>query len=255
MRASSAHFLCAQHLPPSRQEPRACSSPKSAAGTFWRGHNCRLCALAGLDFIGILTFNFRMTLKNAKVDSFIQSEKKWGEVIRLLRQMALESGLTEEFKWRLPCYLYQGKNVAIIQNFKSSCALMFFDGHKLKDAKKILKAPGENSQTARRFEFTKLEDVTKLKTTIRAYLKEAIKLSQVAQSLPKKPAKLPAMPAELKQALAANKKLSAAFAKLTPGRQRQYLIHVSSAKQAATRVSRVEKCLPRILKGQGLTDR
>jgi len=41
---------------------------------------------------------------------------------------------------------------------------------------------------------------------------------------------------------------------LTPGRQRAYLLHFSSAKQAKTREARVEKCTPQILKGKGMDD-
>ena len=41
---------------------------------------------------------------------------------------------------------------------------------------------------------------------------------------------------------------------LTPGRQRGYLLYFSSAKQSETRAARVEKCMPRILKGKGLDD-
>jgi uncharacterized protein YdeI (YjbR/CyaY-like superfamily) len=48
--------------------------------------------------------------------------------------------------------------------------------------------------------------------------------------------------------------LRTAFEALTPGRQRAYLLHFSSAKQAKTRESRIEKCVPHILNGKGLDD-
>jgi uncharacterized protein YdeI (YjbR/CyaY-like superfamily) len=49
-------------------------------------------------------------------------------------------------------------------------------------------------------------------------------------------------------------KLKEAFNSLTPGRQRGYILHFSSAKQSSTRQSRIEKCIPRIFKGKGLSD-
>jgi uncharacterized protein YdeI (YjbR/CyaY-like superfamily) len=61
-------------------------------------------------------------------------------------------------------------------------------------------------------------------------------------------------PEEFQKKLAASPALKTAFAALTPGRQRAYLLHFSSAKQSATRTSRVEKCTPRILDGKGLDD-
>jgi uncharacterized protein YdeI (YjbR/CyaY-like superfamily) len=48
--------------------------------------------------------------------------------------------------------------------------------------------------------------------------------------------------------------LRTAFEALTPGRQRAYLLHFSSAKQASTRISRIEKSVQRILDGKGMND-
>jgi uncharacterized protein YdeI (YjbR/CyaY-like superfamily) len=49
--------------------------------------------------------------------------------------------------------------------------------------------------------------------------------------------------------------LKAAFEALTPGRQREYNLHVSEAKQAKTRKTRVDKFVPKILDGKGFRDR
>jgi uncharacterized protein YdeI (YjbR/CyaY-like superfamily) len=48
--------------------------------------------------------------------------------------------------------------------------------------------------------------------------------------------------------------LRKAFKALTPGRQRGYFLYFSAAKQSKTRESRIEKCVPQILKGKGLDD-
>jgi uncharacterized protein YdeI (YjbR/CyaY-like superfamily) len=62
------------------------------------------------------------------------------------------------------------------------------------------------------------------------------------------------MPDEFRIKLDAMPELRAAFHALTPGRQRGYLLHFSSAKQAKTREARIEKCTPHILDGKGLDD-
>ncbi|MGE0631960.1 MAG: YdeI family protein [Pseudobdellovibrionaceae bacterium] len=49
-------------------------------------------------------------------------------------------------------------------------------------------------------------------------------------------------------------KLKKAFGALTPGRQRAYILHFASAKQSETRISRIEKCIPKILVGKGMMD-
>jgi uncharacterized protein YdeI (YjbR/CyaY-like superfamily) len=46
----------------------------------------------------------------------------------------------------------------------------------------------------------------------------------------------------------------AAFYKLTPGRQRGYIIHISSANHSQTRVSQIEKYRNQILLGFGMHD-
>jgi uncharacterized protein YdeI (YjbR/CyaY-like superfamily) len=46
--------------------------------------------------------------------------------------------------------------------------------------------------------------------------------------------------------------LKTAFAALTPGRQRGYLLYFSAPKQSKTRQSRVKKYMPQILNGKGM---
>jgi uncharacterized protein YdeI (YjbR/CyaY-like superfamily) len=59
---------------------------------------------------------------------------------------------------------------------------------------------------------------------------------------------------EFKQKIDADPALKEAFEKLTPGRQRAYLMFFSAPKQSNTRDARVEKCIPQILAGKGLND-
>ena len=189
---------------------------------------------------------------NTDVENFLSKAKQWQGEMKQLRAIILKSGLEEGFKWRQPCYSFEGSNVAIIQPFKNFLGLMFFKGTLLKDPKKILIDNGPNSQAARRIEFRSLEEITKRASVIAAYIKEAIALEKSGQKIEfKKPV---AMPAELKKALAKDAKLKKAFAELTPGRQRAYIMHFSGAKQSATRRSRIEKCIPRILKRLGFND-
>lgn len=62
------------------------------------------------------------------------------------------------------------------------------------------------------------------------------------------------VPEEFQRRLEEVPALKKAFAALTPGRQRGYLFHFSSAKQSQTRAARVAKCTPQILAGKGLDD-
>ena len=114
-----------------------------------------------------------MNRMNPKVDAFLSKTKKWQEEFRKLRDIVLDCGLTEELKWRLPCYTFQKSNIAIIQGFKEYCALMFFKGALLKDAKGILVAPGK-TQAARQVRFTSIGEIVEMEPILKAYIYEAI---------------------------------------------------------------------------------
>lgn len=190
---------------------------------------------------------------NKKIDQFVEKAKKWQDEIKLFREIALECGLEEELKWRLPCYMLEENNVVIIQPFKEYCALMFFKGALLKDSKKLLKTPG-TSQSVRQIRVTNITEAKKLKATIKSYVKEAIKIEKSGEKVELKKTSDFKVPAEFKTKLDKMPKLKTAFNALTPGRQRAYLYFFSSAKQATTRESRVEKYIPQILKGKGMND-
>ncbi len=189
----------------------------------------------------------------ANVTQFIEKSKQWQEEITKLRAVILKTKMEENIKWDLPCYSHEDHNIVIIQPFKACLGLMFFKGSLLKDSKKLLVNNGPNSQAARRFEFRSVKEITQQASIIQSYLKEAIAIEKSGQKIEfkKKPQ---AVPAELKKIFVKMPKLKQAFGALTPGRQRAYILHFSGAKQSATRQSRIEKLIPRILQGKGINE-
>jgi len=177
----------------------------------------------------------------------------WQDQLRALRRIALESGLTEELKWKVPCYTHKGKNVATVAAFKEFCSINFFKGVLLKDDAKLLVAAGENSQAARQARFTEASRIEELADVLKAYFQEAMKLEEDGKKVTFKKSPEP-MPEELQAKLDEMPELKKAFEKLTPGRQRGYILYVSGAKQSATRTSRVEKNIDKILRGEGIHD-
>ena len=190
---------------------------------------------------------------NSKVTIFIKNLKLWPEETAKLRSVLQKTKLEENFKWRLPCYSHNEANIVIIQPFKACLGMMFFKGALLKDTKKVLVSNGPNSQSGRRFEFRSVQDIVRLESTIKAYIKEAIAIEESGEKVKVKP-KVQSVPEELAQVFSKNAKFKKAFEALTPGRQRAYLFYFSGAKQSATRQSRIKKCTPRIMLGKGLTD-
>lgn len=191
---------------------------------------------------------------NRKVDHFLALAKKWQQEMVLLRSIVLECKLDEDYKWMHPCYSMEGKNIVLIHQFKEYCALLFFKGVLMRDPKKILIQQTENVQDRRQLRFTDLKQIEKQRTVIKSYIKEAIEIERSGQQVTFKKTEAFAMPDEFKKILKEKPAVKTAFEKLTPGRQRGYLLFFSSAKQSATREARIAKCIGQILKGKGLND-
>ena len=179
---------------------------------------------------------------NPKVDFYFIKAKKWQKEYLLLRSLVLECGLIEELKWGCPCYTFNKTNIVLIHGFKDYCALLFFKGALLNDAKAILVQQTENVQAARQLRFTGVKEIVKMKTLLKTYVYEAIEVEKAGLKVELKKTAEFKMPEEFQKALNKNPALKTAFTTLTPGRQRAYLLHFSSAKQSATREARIEKC-------------
>ena len=195
-----------------------------------------------------------MNFTNPKVDWFFDKATQWQKEYSQLRTIVLECGLTEVLKWGCPCYQFNDRNIVLIHGFKDYCALLFFKGALMKDPKKILIQQTENVRAARQIRFTRLQQITKMKATIKAYIYNAAEVEESGAKVEFKKTKQFEMPDEFKEKLDTLPKLKKAFYELTPGRQRGYLLFFSSAKQEKTREARVKKYLRKILDGKGLED-
>ncbi|MTV36755.1 hypothetical protein GM676_04040 [Duganella radicis] len=193
-------------------------------------------------------------MSNDKVDAFLERAKSWRAEFEALRAIIAESELEEDFKWGQPCYTLDGHNVVLMHGFKEYCALLFFKGALMKDPKNLLIQQTENVQAARQIRFKELADITRQEKVLKSYIKDAIALEKSGVKVELKKTAEFSFPEELEYAMDETPALRTAFEELTPGRQRAYLLHFSSAKQAKTRVARIEKCTQRILDGKGLDD-
>lgn len=210
-----------------------------------------------------------MTIKNPKVDHYFAvgcgrcplggtpdcKVHPWQEELKQVRRILVDTELTEEVKWSVPCYTFEDSNVAILTAYKDNCTLSFFKGALLKDPDDILVQPTKDSQAARVIRFTDVDRVLKLEAVIKAYVAEAIEVEKAGLEVAYKDTSEFDFPDELLSKFADDPAFAAAFDALTPGRQRGYLLHFSSAKQSQTRVRRIEKCMPRIFEGRGFHDR
>lgn len=191
---------------------------------------------------------------NPKVNWYFEKAEKWRDEITLLRQILLGCELVEELKWGCPCYARDGNNIVLIHTFKEYCAVLFFKGALLEDPRGLLVQQTRNVQSARQMRFTSVRDLAGREAALKAFVRQAIKIEQAGLKVEMKKTADFDMPAEFQARLAESAPLREAFAALTPGRQRAYLLFFSSAKRADTRMARIDKCAPKILEGLGLND-
>src|ERR1700733_9759573 len=109
-----------------------------------------------------------MNQMKPKVDFFFSKEKKWHKEFEQLRTIILDCDLVEELKWGQACYTFQKKNIVLMHGFKEYCALLFFKGALLRDAKGILVQQTENVQAGRQIRFTHVREIMKLEPVLKA---------------------------------------------------------------------------------------
>ena len=194
-----------------------------------------------------------MPVRNS-VSQIIDTNQHYSEELRELRRILLSLPLKETVKWGAPCYTHAGKNVVSIGGFKQYFGLWFFQGALLDDAAgHLVNAQEGKTKALRQWRMQSMDDIDA--KAIRRYVEEAINLVATGQEIrASRPATLD-LPPELEQGLGRTRGARTAFHALTPGRQREYARYISEARREATRLSRVEKVLPMILRGSGLYDR
>ncbi|TQV74738.1 hypothetical protein FLL45_07185 [Aliikangiella marina] len=193
--------------------------------------------------------------RSKTVNSFIDAHPDWRPAIEKLRNIILTTELTETFKWGAPTYTIDNKNVVGIGAFKSYVGLWFFNGSLLKDAnKKLINAQAGKTKAMRQWRFSEAKDIKS--NQILPYLKEAIALQKAGKVVPKTSSQTKLeIPIELQTALDQDEALAGQFAALTPYKRKEYAEHIGAAKRESTRQSRLQKCIPMILKGIGLNDK
>jgi uncharacterized protein YdeI (YjbR/CyaY-like superfamily) len=177
----------------------------------------------------------------------------WREQLLIARSIILECGLVEEAKWGSPCYTLEGKNILMLSALKDCVIISFFKGALLEDPIGLLVKPGENSQAARMLKFTNSHELSDKKDQIIAFIAQAIDIEKQGKKVEFKK-ELDPLPLELLDKFEEYPDLEKAFFKLTPGRQRGYILFFSQPKQSQTRINRIEKYLDKILQGEGMHD-
>ena len=191
----------------------------------------------------------------ARLDRYFQHTRTWRAEKQRLRAILLDFPLSEELKWRQPCYVFEGANVVILGGFKHTCDLGFFKGALLDNPHGLLVPPGPHTQASRQLRFTSVREIAEKEPIIRATIENAIEVERAGLKVDFWEQTELVLADELLAKMEADPEFKAAFEALTPGRQRGYNLFFGAAKQSKTRAARIEKHAARILGGKGMHDR
>lgn len=192
--------------------------------------------------------------KSTTVSEYVNSFPKWEDKLRTLQQIILQnSDVIEMLKWNIPVYTVAGKNVIGIGAFKTHVGLWFFQGALLKDnANVLVNAQEGKTQAMRHWKFTVSDIIPE--NLVAAYINEAIQNQKEGKTVTFKKEQVLEIPEELKVVFDSDSILLEAFQKLANYKQKEYIEYIASAKKIVTKQSRLDKIIPMILDGKGLSD-
>lgn len=191
--------------------------------------------------------------KSEKLEAYYKKEHPFKAGISFLREIALKTEAEEDFKWSIPVYTLNGKNVFGICKFKHHFGVWFFNGVFLKDPEKILENAQEGkTKGMRHWKFQNLDEVDP--KTVLGYMEEALENQKKGLEVKPEKTKKIELPELLQSELSKDAALKSAFEKLTPYKQKEFCEYLTEAKQEKTKLRRLAKILPMIKSGTGLND-
>lgn len=184
----------------------------------------------------------------------MQKSEQWKKELALIASILNKAPLQKSIKWGAEVFTYNGRNVVSYGGFKNYFTIWFYNGVFLKDDYKVLvNAQAGKTKSLRQWRFTSLDEVDEKK--IMEYINEAIEIEKKGLKIQPEKFSPISPPQLLEHEFKKNKTLRAAFEKLTPGKQKEYIIYLNEAKQDITKSKRLEKIKPMILQGIGLNDK
>lgn len=206
-----------------------------------------------LFFYGVFFIFDKLKQNNLEKENKWNKTNQWANEIEQLHAIIRKTSLVETTKWGGSVYTHKNKNVVGIGGFKSYFGIWFYNGVFLKDEKKLLiNANEENTKSLRQMRFTSVNEIDE--KLILYYINEAIEIEEKGLYIPKEK-KETIIPELLQNEMDKNQELLSKFNAFSPYKQREFIEHLTSAKQEKTQLARLEKIIPLIVEGKGLNDK
>lgn len=190
-----------------------------------------------------------------KIQSYFDKQDKFDELLLELREIIMNYPFEETLKWGMPTYAFAKQNLIGLGAFKNHVSIWFFQGALLKDKKGILQNAQEGRTKAmRQIRLNQISDINA--SLLNKYLEETIDNQRKGLKVQKiKSLEKIEFPLELSNYLKEHTTVADSFVNLTPGRQKEYVEFISSAKRPQTKLDRLKKITPLIMSGKGLNDK
>lgn len=184
----------------------------------------------------------------------MQETTKWQQELELIASILDKAPLDKSTKWGADVYSFDGRNVVSYGGFKHYFALWFFNGVFLSDPLKVLINASEGkTKSLRQWRFTSASELNEKE--ILNYVHEAIEVEKKGLRIKPEATIIPAMPLVMTQFLIENPELRKKFEMLSPGKRKEYILHIKEAKQETTQEKRLQKISSSIAQGMGLHDK
>jgi len=156
----------------------------------------------------------------------MQKNEKWIEELAIIATIISKLPIEKTTKWGADVFTYNGKNVMSYGGFKNFFGIWFYNGVFLKDKYKVLVAAQSKTKSLRQWRFTSKNEIDKKKIT--EYINEAIEIEK--KGLKIKAEKFTPIPISelLETELNKDQNLKTNFEKLTPGKQKVYIVYQRS---------------------------
>ena len=179
--------------------------------------------------------------KDPRVDAYIAKAAPFAQpILKHLRKSvhAACPTATEDIKWSMPTFIYNGKILAGMAAFKAHATFGFWHRGMEDLLKKELGKTGEAMGLLGKIQSR--ADLPADKTLI-GYIRTAVSLHDSGTATRPKAKPRPALPepADLVDALKRNKKAAAAWAGFSPSCRREYIEWITEAKRPETREQRL----------------
>lgn len=168
--------------------------------------------------------------------------------------LSVSPKIEEKVKWGAPSLEYHGIMVTLAA-FKKFAAVWFHKGALLSDPEGLLEASSENTKAMRKYILTSVNDLNE--TALKALVVEAMEKNEKGEQVAGfntsdhrfEHSEL------LAEALKNNVVAKQAFDGLTAYKKKEYIEHIETAKQQATKERRLQKALGLLEQGLGLHDK